>query len=779
MTAAKAISSSTLLEELQTSLATCLRRPEGVSLPVAILWTDADGQWRPLVETLRSAIPHFYSLGPYDPAVRTGPVIWLKCIVDRTLPEVSPPEGTVPILYLPGVDRQQLRAASDCPEPWQPLVELQYRGTVWTQRGGRDWSVEAFLTSEYALGLDVSLDTATRQAIQRALPLIAMEPLTSLRGRRLEAEDFDRLCIGDPVRDLLAWMSDPGSFQARCDAARWRSFCNVAVREFDLDPDKDGPAVAAAALREGGGKWDAIWNRFTEAPKVYRGISMLLTGTKSKTLFVAEGRDPAANAEQEAALRKDLDAVVTQPHHAACESVIALEADHSARRGWVWADLGESPLALVLEPLARLARLVKLTLGGDTLPTIVDAYVNEGWRCDRAAIDALAGVTSSGDSELIARVVRSLYGPWLDKSARHFQSLIGPNGTELRNLASGMAAEKETCLLFADGLRFDVAGLLQERLETRGVRVRLAHRVAPLPTVTATAKPLASPAYAAVRGDGAGDDFAPLVSATGQPATAVRLRELMSSAGVAVLGQEESRPPANMEYGGWTEIGQLDSLGHKIGIRLVREIEREVEAIADRVMTLIEAGWPRVKVITDHGWLLLPGGLPKVELPRFLTATRWSRCAVVQGESATTVPTHGWYWNQLVRIASPPGIGAFVSGAEYSHGGISAQECVVPELIVERGADRVRAEVTGVHWRGMRCRVLVDTNAPAAKVDLRLNWKQSGSSIVASIKDVGPNGEASLAVNDDSHEGSAAAVVVLDAAGQVLAHQATTVGDES
>ncbi len=46
--------------------------------------------------------------------------------------------------------------------------------------------------------------------------------------------------------------------------------------------------------------------------------------------------------------------------------------------------------------------------------------------------------------------------------------------------------------MFADGLRFDVAGMLQERLEAKGFRVRLNHRIAPLPTVTATAKPVAT-----------------------------------------------------------------------------------------------------------------------------------------------------------------------------------------------------------------------------------------------------------------------------------------------
>ncbi|PJA56243.1 MAG: hypothetical protein CO164_14125, partial [Rhodocyclales bacterium CG_4_9_14_3_um_filter_68_10] len=58
---------------------------------------------------------------------------------------------------------------------------------------------------------------------------------------------------------------------------------------------------------------------------------------------------------------------------------------------------------------------------------------------------------------------------------------------EYRKLVSGVNAEPETCLVFADGLRFDVAGMLQERLEQRRLRVKLGHRIAPLPTVTATA----------------------------------------------------------------------------------------------------------------------------------------------------------------------------------------------------------------------------------------------------------------------------------------------------
>jgi hypothetical protein len=769
-------SPGTMLEALLASLEAALRSPDGVADPAAILWTDADGQWRPLLATLRTALPQLYSLGDYEPATRTGPVIWLKCIVDRMLPDVSPAEGVVPILYLGEVDRQQLRAAGDCPPQLAPLVELQYRGAVWHQRNGRDWTVDAFLMSEYGLGLDVAVDTGTRDAFSRALPLLAAEPLAMLRGRRLEAEDFDRLTIGDPIRDLLSWMSNPDEFRARSAAARWETFRTVCMRDFDFDPEQDGEQKAGDLLLDGGGKWDVVWQRFCEAPKVYRGISALLRGP-AKSLLVESSRRPNVNAEKEESLRRDLADITEMPHHEACERVLALEKEHQERRKWVWAELGESPLAMALEPLARLAALARTPLGGATVEAVAEAYVNEGWRCDRAALEAMSATGGPGDMSLVARVIRSLYEPWLDKSARHFQSLAGQDGINLRKLATGVAAENEVCVLFADGLRFDVAGMLQERLDARGWRTRLGYRIAPLPTVTATAKPLASPAHEACVGELAAENFTPLIGAARRETTASRLREELGRAGVAVLSSEDIRPPSRSDQGGWLEVGQLDQLGHTLGVKLARHVEAEIDAIADRVVELLEAGWSRVRVVTDHGWLLLPGGLPKVDLPHYLVATRWARCATVKGGSANSIPTYGWYWNPLVRIASPPGIGAFVASTEYAHGGVSVQECVAPELFIERGADRVRAEIKSVHWRGMRCRVLVDTNAAGTRVDIRLNWKQPTTSIVAASKEVGQGGEASVAIADDSHEGAAATVVVLDQNGQVLDYKATTVGE--
>ena len=80
----------------------------------------------------------------------------------------------------------------------------------------------------------------------------------------------------------------------------------------------------------------------------------------------------------------------------------------------------------------------------------------------------------------------------------------------------------------------------------------------------------------------------------------------------------------------WTEFGNLDTTGHNEGIGMARRIPELLSTLVQRVESLLEAGWKVVRVVTDHGWLLMPKGLPKTDLPKFLTATRWRRCAVVK-----------------------------------------------------------------------------------------------------------------------------------------------------
>jgi hypothetical protein len=771
----------TLIAALSESLQDAAASPEGVAAPAAVIWTDPTGEWRPVVSQLRETLPHLYEYGPYDSATRRGPGIWLKCVIDRTLPDVSPPVDAVPILYLPGVSRQVLRSGADCAIELQPLIELQFRGTVWHQRNGRDWTVDAFLTSDTTLGLDISMDAQTRAALLRALPSLANEPLQLLRGHRLEAEDFDRLSVGDPVRDLLHWLAAPEDWQHRWPTEHWETFRSVCVREFSFDPEKGGPAAAADGLVNGGGRWDDAWKRFCEAPQVYRGVVDALRTAMARDLLVAPHRQPQYNEAQEEALRKALEPILGQPHELACGTVLALEQQHRDRRRTVWASLGLSSLSIALEPLARLATLATSPAGGASIASVVDSYVSDGWRCDRAALEALTTVDTPAERVLIAKLVAALYRPWADKSARHFQCLVQKNEVEYRGMVSGVTSAPGTCIAFTDGLRFDVATVLQERLEAAGLKVRLSHRVSPLPTVTATAKPVASPAYDVCRADGVREDFAPYLGSGSQPVSAARLRDELARRGLQILDAGDDELALGSKTGGWTEIGQLDELGHALGAKLVQQIEKEVSEIIDHVLALLGRGWQRVRIVTDHGWLLVPGGLPKVQLPAHLVSTKWARCASVRGESSPDVATYGWHWYPLAQIASPPGIGSFFANVEYAHGGVSLQECVVPDLLIERNADLASAKIQTIEWRGMRCRVAVDVSGPGLRVALRRNWKKADPEAdrIAADKALGPNGQANLVVERDQYEGSGAVVVVLDAQGKVLDYRPTTIGEPS
>src|SRR5688500_11363002 len=98
--------------------------------PAAVLWTDPDRLWEGVIPPLQKAAPELFVFGSYAPGTNTGPALWLRCIEARTV-EGAPQSGTTPIFYLPGVSREKLRAAEDCPPALAALVELQYRGVMW------------------------------------------------------------------------------------------------------------------------------------------------------------------------------------------------------------------------------------------------------------------------------------------------------------------------------------------------------------------------------------------------------------------------------------------------------------------------------------------------------------------------------------------------------------------------------------------------------------------------------------------------------------------------
>ena len=767
--------SATLIDALIAALRACDAAPDGLVRPAAVLWTDPDQHWLPLKTVLLQCLPEMLVLGDYEPAARTGPAIWIRCVVDQTLNDHPIPTDRIPIVYLPGVARQDLRAGEHCSDALQPLVELMYRGTVWLQRGGHDWTVTAFLTSPSGLNLDLARDQGTRDALMRALREVAVTPVGQFLGHRLEAEDFDRLLSSDAVGDLLRWMSEPTAAKERIGPEQWTAFVNQCREKLNFDPEVDGSLVAGERLGISEGPWSEVWERFEEAPGSYPGIPDLLRRSRPMNFLLERSRWPDLNEAEENAVRAALNAIPNLRHGEACAKVLELEQQHAERREWVWARLGYSPMARVLKPLARLAATATSSIGGSTPDEIAIRYVDGAWEGDAASWEAVA-LAVPADEDLIKRTVRTLLQHWLDETTRAFQRSVKGHPLPGKGYQGTVVAAPGGCLLFTDGLRYDVGRRLAEGLEGRGCRVSISRRWAALPTVTATAKPAVSPVAGDISGGELSETFEPNFRATGKPVDAVTLRHAMTMQGYQIVGGTDS-PRAEDEPLGWLEAGLLDERGHDLQDDFPHHIGQELERLAERILNLLDAGWTSVRVVTDHGWLLLPGGLPKVDLPRYMTESRWKRCAVVAGESQVDVAVLPWHWNTAQHFATSPGITCFNASPSYAHGGVSIQECMVPDLLVERGTrSPAWAQIRSVTWRGMRCFVEAQSIESRVIADLRLE-RPNGKSVVASAKPLDDDGTVSLVVAEDAYEDANFVLVLMDESGTVLAQLNTKVGD--
>ena len=433
---------ATLLDAIEQSLGEAATYNERSRVaPAAILWTDAKEEWAPLLPQLRERFPHFLTLGDYDPTTRSGPAIWIKCMIGRTLDAADWSANTVPIVYLPGVARKDLRAVEQCPDWLKPLAELQYRGTLWSQTNGRDWTVRAFLVSEHGgLGLDVANDQATQEALHRALPHLAEDPLDVLRGGLLDASDFREIVTQDPVRDLLQWIDAPDAIQEEWPESRWATFCDICRDTYGFDPQRDGRIDAARRLGEGEGPWELVWQRYKEAPNRYPDLPDVLQAARppqTGDLFACEPTWPQDNASAEDDLRESLRALADLSPREAAEEVRALESKHGERRSWVWADLNKSPLAHALTALSALADAVQSPVGGATPEDVATAYQDEGWKADAAALDALAPVRSRADTDTCKpcrrRYQRSTVPGW-NAVPRPFKKLYRPTTTPAARL---------------------------------------------------------------------------------------------------------------------------------------------------------------------------------------------------------------------------------------------------------------------------------------------------------------------------------------------------------
>ncbi len=755
--------------------------------PCCILWPDPDCQWEPVIPRLKTQIPELFILGDYEPEEKRGPAIWLRCVIENMIPGSEPPPAAVPVLYLPGVGRQILRTIEELEEDLKPLAELQYRGVYWSQANSKDWTVLAYLISEQGgVGLDLARDQGTRKAMLLALPLFLEEEIGPLKGKRLDKDYFNGLLIdGDPMRQLLRWLDQGKNFRDRLDKNKWQAFVDVSISQFQFNPEKEGLLKGAEKFASHEGPWQQVWQRYCEAPLLYPNIPTLIRKCQlpEDSILWRTGHGfegwPQWNEEQEEVLCSELKAVAQLAPHEARQAIINLEESHGRRRKLIWAKLGEAPLAGALEHLARLAETTTHSLAGGTFSDLAAGYLSQGWQADDALTKALSYVKKPVEQEAVFASIRAVYYPWADQSARYLQQLVGKSGYPAGSIGDldVLEVEQKLCFLFIDGLRFDLARRLADELKLLGYQVEEKIAWAVLPSLTATGKPAVSPVRHKITGQSTDRDFAPSVAETGQSLKGgYHFNKLLDKEGWTILDEMDTGEDANRA---WAETGNIDRYGHSLGWKLAWQLESLMQEIIHRIIQLLDTGWPVLRIITDHGWLLLPGGLPKVELPSSLTENQWGRCAILKPGAVSEEKFYPWFWNPEFNFALAPGIGCYRRGEEYTHGGLSLQECLTLELKITAGAKPLEetVEVIDLTWRGMRCFVATKGSYGGLSLDIRIHPGDPSTSVVLNMKKLREDGTASAVVDREELEGSRVTVLLLNMEGVAVTQVETIIGE--
>jgi hypothetical protein len=475
---------------------------------------------------------------------------------------------------------------------------------------------------------------------------------------------------------------------------------------------------------------------------------------------------PRANEVKEGELRRALLALASATPDKAAEAIRALESNHAWRRGTVWAKRGEARLSMALRHLAVVAEAVPLPAHDPA--AVANAYAENGWRADAAALGALDIARVGEDRDAVVTVLRAVYLPWLEAGASALQGLAASGALRFAAPATPSAPPQRAVLLFVDGLRMDLAQTLAQMLRARGAKASLKWAWSGFPTVTATCKPLASPA-AGLLAAGAATDLRPTYNgkATTQPVLLKGIEAAGWSTSENLLADEPI----------WRECGRFDEEGHALGARLAERITDGLTEVAEIAMRLAEQGRP-VRIVTDHGWLLMPGGLPHAPLEASLTAPsgKGHRMARMKPGAPTTYTRLPWTWDPSEDFVTATGVRAFFNGVEYAHGGVSPQECVLPVLDIgaETTAPEVKIEAT---WKRLMLKVRAKGGA-GLMIDACLGSDTTGPTVLAKgARPLDDAGEASLGADYD-YEGKEACLVVYPPGERhkVLAKLRTVVG---
>ncbi len=744
--------------------------------PEVILWPDPENQWCEVIDVLQQSIPHLLIYGSYAPEKKQGPSIWLKCMIAKTLPEANWDSEAIPIIYLPGVSKADLRNVENAVLNFQPLLEYQYTGTLFMQENGREWSILAFVENpSLGLGLKVAKDNATKEALKKTLPSIFQDKGVLANQTIVDADYLNNQLFPDIVPTILKWMCKGEIFFQNIKDGKREVFASLCKSQYEFEPDHKNIKAIAEKLGSQKNSWKFVWQLYATAPHKYPEIEELLRLAKPADMgtgifALPDESWPQVNEEKEEALAQALKKAATQDSPKALASLQELEKEHSVRRSWVWFELEKSPLADALSYLVQMASKVNESYSSSSIEDIKNYYVTQGFIVDQFMRKALVSVRSEKDKTIVISIIRLFYQPWLENITQKFQKLVEQDAGIFTSQHA--VDETESFVLFVDAFRYELAEEFCKRLAKYKWDFSLQATWSAIPTLTATAKPNVSPITTEVSIESGITEFRPQLK-NGKDLLTPVFRDALKTAGYKLVTQ-----PGDIQGEGkyWQEIGEIDTKGHAEQSGMVKRIEELFAQVHEAIDIAFERGVKKLKIVTDHGWLLLPGGLPKTALNAGSALDRWGRCALIKEGAATDLLHLPWRWNPSVFIAYAPGISFFKANQEFAHGGISIHECLVPTLLIENHNEGyIDAEIKTVKWVNLKCTIQTNDLPDGYSVDMRTKYNDAKTSVVLSPNKTLRGNTVTLMVDDEA-ESKAVTIVLLDENERILDRKPTTVG---
>ncbi len=501
------------------------------------------------------------------------------------------------------------------------------------------------------------------------------------------------MVFNDPIKDMLGWMNAPQSKRSQWDENKWQVFCGTWLDQYGYTPSEDAMPDLLQALASAKGPWQEVWQRFEDTAHNLPALVKALHSIKPADLASDFSHYPNENEWEEQQLESALKSFIQLPAPEMRTKLESLYQQHKSREDWLWYRLGEAEWLRILAPLADVARLTERSFTHQSPAAMAALYQDKFWKADAAALQTMAMAKDPVQQELVAQLLAIIYSPWLAEVTLNFQRLVQDQGypgvfsEEYSGVDSRIKEEnaaysaKGMVMFFVDGLRFDCGMALQKKLAERDITVSLKADWSALPSLTDTAKAAVTPVASLLTGDQNTQDFKPSVAASGSDFSSYHFKKALDQQGWQYLDGLETGDPQGLA---WLQTGDLDNLGHHKQRKLPLSIDAVLEEIANKVIHLLEAGWQRVRIVTDHGWLWLPDKLPKAELDKPLVRKYLSRCAILHDNASTGLSQVGWHWNPNVTIAMAPGVSAFTAGDYYNHGGLSLQECLTPVLEISK-----------------------------------------------------------------------------------------------